>query len=72
MSTCNHPRVKEVELKTIKAAIKKGIRPRMEIGSIDYKIKDLLKYIELGVKDFSLPSEGKMVYESVKKTRRKY
>ena len=62
----NHPRVKEAELKTIKTAIKKDIRPRMEIGSIDYKIKDLQKYIELGVKDFSLPSDGKIVYEWLK------
>jgi len=63
----NHPKVKEAELKTIKIALKKGIRPRVEIGSIDYKIKELQKYIELGVKDFSLPSEGKIVYEWLKK-----
>jgi len=63
----NHPKVKEAELKTIKTSIKKGIRPRVEIGSIDYKIEDLQKYIELGVKDFSLPSEGKIVYEWLKK-----
>ena len=63
----NHPKVKEAELKTIETAIKKGIRPRVEIGSIDYKIEDLQKYIELGVKDFSLPSEGKIVYEWLKK-----
>ncbi len=63
----NHPKVKEAELKTIKIALKKGIRPRVEIGSIDYKIKELQKYIELGVKDFSLPSEGKIVYEWLKR-----
>jgi len=63
----NHPKVKEAELKTIKTALKKGIRPRVEIGSIDYKIENLHKYIELGVKDFSLPSEGKIVYEWLKK-----
>ena len=63
----SHPKVKEVELKTIKTALKKGIRPRVEICSIDYKIEDLQKYIELGVKDFSLPSEGKIVYEWLKK-----
>ncbi len=63
----NHPKVKEAELKTIKIALKKGIRSRVEIGSIDYKIKELQKYIELGVKDFSLPSEGKIVYEWLKK-----
>lgn len=63
----SHPKVKEAELKTIKTALKKGIRPRMEIGSIDYKIEDLQKYVELGVKDFSLPSEGKIIYEWLKK-----
>lgn len=63
----NYPKVKEAELKTIETAIKKGIRPRVEIGSIDYKIEDLQKYIELGVKDFSLPSDGKIVYEWLKK-----
>jgi len=63
----SHPKVKEAELKTIKTALKKGIRPRVEIGSIDYKIEDLQKYIELGVKDFSLPSEGKIIYEWLKK-----
>lgn len=62
-----HPKVKEAELKTIKTSIKKGIRPRVEIGSIDYKLEDIHKYIELGVKDFSLPSEGKIVYEWLKK-----
>ena len=59
----NHPEVKEAAIKTIKIAIKKGIRPRVEISSIHYKIEDLKKYIELGVKDFSLPSEGKIIYE---------
>jgi len=63
----NHPKVKEAELKTIKIALKKGILPRVEIGSIDYKIEDLQKYVELGVKDFSLPSEGKIIYEWLKK-----
>jgi len=63
----NHPKVKEAELKTIETAIKKGIRPRVEIGSINYKIEDLQKYVELGVKDFSLPSEGKIIYEWLKR-----
>jgi len=63
----NHPKVKEAELKTIKTALKNNIRSRVEIGSIDYKIEDLQKYIELGVKDFSLPSEGKIIYEWLRK-----
>ena len=63
----NHFEVKEAELKTIKTAFKKGICPRVEIGSIDYKIENLQKYIELGIRDFSFPSEGKIVYECLKK-----
>jgi 4-hydroxy-2-oxoheptanedioate aldolase len=63
----NHPAVQEAELKTIETAIRKGIRPRVEIGSINYKMEDLQKYVELGVKDFSLPSEGKIIYEWLKK-----
>ena len=65
MEQRSHPKVKEAELKTIKTVIEKGIR--VEIGSIDYKIEELQKYVGLGVKDFSLPSEGKIVYEWLKK-----
>jgi len=54
-------------LKTIKTAIEKGIRPQVEIGSTNYNPEALKKYTELGVKDFSLPSEGKIVYEWLKK-----
>lgn len=63
----NHPKVKEAELKTIKTALKKGIRPRVEISTIDYKIEDLQKYIDLGVRDFQLPSDGSIVYQWLKK-----
>ena len=63
----NHPKVKEAELRTIETAIKKGIRPRVEIGSINYNIEDLQKYVELGVRDFNLPSEGKIIYEWLKR-----
>lgn len=59
----SHPKVKEAELKTIKLSLEKGIRPRIEIGSINYKIEDLKEYIDLGVKDFHLPCEGKIIYE---------
>jgi len=37
------------------------------MGSIDYKIEDLQKYVELGVKDISFPGEEKIVYEWLKK-----
>jgi len=67
----NHPKVKEAELKTIETAIRKGIRPRVEIGSIDYKIEDLQKYVELGVKDFSLPSDGNILFQWLKEHGKK-
>ena len=67
----SHPKVKEAELKTIKMAIEKGIRPRVEIGSIDYKLEDLQKYIDLGVRDFHLPSDGSVVYQWLKKHGKK-
>jgi len=63
----NHPKVKEAELKTIKTALGKGIRPRVEIGSINYNSEDLQKYIDLGVRDFQLPSDGSIVYQWLKK-----
>jgi len=63
----NHPKVKEAELKTIKTALEKGIRPRVEIGSIYYKLEDIQKYLDLGVRDFNLPSEGKIIYEWLKR-----
>jgi len=62
----NHPKVKEAELKTIRMAIKKGIRPRVEIASINYKSEDIKKYIDLGVKDFHLPSDVIIVHQWVK------
>ena len=63
----SHPEVKEAEMKTIKLALKKGIRPRLEIGSIYYKLEDIQQYIDLGVRDFNLPSEGKIIYEWLKR-----
>ncbi len=62
----NHPKVKEAEAKTIKLAIEKGIRPRVEFG-VNYTEEDIKKYMDLGVKDFSLPNEGRIVYDWLKK-----
>ena len=61
-----HPKVKEAELKTIEVAIKKGIRPRVEIGPINYKAEDIKKYIKLGVKDFHLPSDVIILHQWIK------
>jgi 2-keto-3-deoxy-L-rhamnonate aldolase RhmA len=61
-----HPKVKEAELITIKTALKMGVRPRLEIGPINYQPKEIKKYIELGVKDFHLPSDVIIVHQWVK------
>ncbi len=57
----NHPKVKEAELKTIQMAIEKGVRPRVEFG-VNYTDKEIEEYIALGVKDFNLPNEGRIIY----------
>ena len=62
----DHPEVKEAELKTIKTAIAKGKRPRVEIGPINYRKEDMEKYIELGVKDFHLPSDVIIMHHWIK------
>jgi len=61
-----HSKVKEAELRTIKTAIKMGIRPRVEIGPINYKSEDIKKYIELGVKDLHLPSDVIIIHQWIK------
>lgn len=61
-----HPEVKEAEQRVIKTCVEKGIRPRLEIGSINYKKEDIHRYLDMGVKDLHLPSEAKIVYEWLK------
>lgn len=52
------PKVKEAELKTIKTALRMDKRPRVEIGDP----KGIEKYIELGVKDFNLGTDLRILY----------
>jgi 2-keto-3-deoxy-L-rhamnonate aldolase RhmA len=54
----NEPKVKEAELRTIRTALKLGLRPRVEIGDV----KDIEKYLELGVKDFSLGTDIRILF----------
>ena len=58
-----HPKVKEAELKTIKTALKMGIRPRVEINDLE----NVEEYIELGVRDFSLSTDLVILYQWLKK-----
>jgi len=54
----NDPKVKEAELKTIKTALKMGIRPRVELNDVNA----VEKYVELGVKDFNLGTDIRILY----------
>lgn len=62
----SHPDVKEAELRTIKTALQKRIRPRVEISAINNGIKDIQKYIDLGVSDFNLPCDVEILYHWLK------
>jgi 2-keto-3-deoxy-L-rhamnonate aldolase RhmA len=48
-----NPKVKEAELKIIKTALKFGVEPRAEIG----RPEDAKRYIELGVRNFSIGTD---------------
>jgi 2-keto-3-deoxy-L-rhamnonate aldolase RhmA len=48
-----NPKVRDAELKTIKTALKLGVEPRAEIG----RPEDAKRYIELGVRNFSLGTD---------------
>jgi len=54
----SHPKVREAELKTIKTALKMDVAPRAEINSPE----DAKKYIELGVRNFSLNTDITILY----------
>ena len=62
----SHPKVKEAELKTIKTALKMGVRPRICIEEFYTSKEDIKKYIDLGVRDFTLPSDFRIVYNLLK------
>ena len=57
----NHPKVKEAELKTIKTAIKMGIRPRVELGW-QFTKEEVQKYSDLGVVDFCNGTDLEILY----------
>jgi len=58
----SHPKVKEAELKTIKTALKMGVHPRVEINNLE----NIEKYLDLGVRDFSLSSDMVILYRWLK------
>jgi len=54
-----HPKVQEAELKTIKTALKMGIHPRAEINDP----KDAKRYVELGIRDFCIGTDIRIIYD---------
>jgi len=59
----SHPKVKEAELKTIKTALNIGIHPRVEIDNLE----NIERYLDLGVRDFSLSTDMVILYQWLKK-----
>lgn len=64
--SASDPEVREAEMKTIKTALKMGVRPRVELRGIHDSTEDIRKYIDLGVRDFSLPSDVVILYQWLK------
>ena len=58
-----HPNVKEAELATIRTALKMDVAPRAEIGGAE----NAKRYIELGVRNFSLNTDVRILYDWWKK-----
>ena len=54
----SHPKVKEAELKTIKTALKMDVAPRAEISTPEAA----KKYIELGVRNFNIGTDVRILY----------
>ncbi len=59
----SHPKVREAELKTIKTAQKMDVAPRAEIRNPE----QAKRYLELGVRDFSLNTDVGILYNWWKK-----
>ena len=59
----SHPKAREAEVKVIKAALKHGVRPRAEINAVE----DARKYIQLGVRDFSISTDLVILHQWLKK-----
>ncbi len=58
-----HPEVREAELKVIKTALDMGVRPRAECS-----VDDMPKYIEMGVKDFCIGTDIRILSNWYRKT----
>ena len=54
----NREKIWEAEVKTIKTALDLGLRPRAEC-----KVEDMQKFIDLGVRDFCIGEDVRILYE---------
>ncbi len=59
--------VQQKQNEVIKLAIKKGVRPRVEIGSFE----EAQKFLDLGVRDFCVGTDLAIIYDFCKKTGEK-
>lgn len=59
----SNPKVKKAELRVVKTALKMGIHPRAAINNLD----NVEMYIDLGVRDFNLPTDLTILYQWLKK-----
>ena len=65
----NDPEVKNAEKRMIKAALKAGVAPRVDISFLD---NDLYKeYMDMGVKNFCIGFDVKIIYQWMKENGRK-
>ena len=67
----SHPDVKKTRIKVMKTAIKMGIRPRHEIEDIHDSLEDIKEFLDIGVKDFSLPTDAEVVFQWMKENGEK-
>ena len=67
----NHLDVKKARIKVMKTAIKMGIRPRHEIDDIHDTFEDIREFLDIGVKDFSLPTDADLLFQWMKENGEK-
>ncbi len=63
----SHKKVEKAKIEIIKVALKMGVHPRVEVDNIHTGTEDIKKYIDLGVRDFSLPNNVDILYQWLRK-----
>jgi 4-hydroxy-2-oxoheptanedioate aldolase len=62
----SNPEVKQAEIKCITKSLEMGVRPRIELGSIHFSEKEIVGYLEMGVRDFQLPTDVGIIFQWIK------